>query len=285
MSRTYDPLVPVVYLVSGIPGAGKTTISRALAQRLGPRAVALEGDVLSFDFVILGVADPSDVEEWEEQMKLRRTHLALLAQSFADAGFNVVIDDVVVAKSALASYSALDPQPQLIVLAPSLETVRHRDANRDKQVFAMWSHLDEELRSNLAEDGTWIDSSDLTVDETVDAILAMNHASRASVFKHHGSTMREYLLRTERGEWPAVHRDRLADVLTPRGFDCAPVPGNGDYRFRLGDAEVSFSGEAEGWHLCIEGTLGQDDETHLLNVVQHQVEAEVSEICEWTQLG
>jgi cytidylate kinase len=175
-SPTYDPLVPTLYLVSGIPGAGKTSVSRALAQRLGPRAVHLEGDVLSFDFVVRGLADPSDVEEWERQMKLRRTNLALLAQSFADADFNVVIDDVVVAKTALASYATLDPNPRLIILAPSLRAVRHRDANRAKQVFEMWSHLDAQLRSDLAHDGTWIDSSDLTVDETVDAILGKNRA-------------------------------------------------------------------------------------------------------------
>ena len=97
--------------------------------------------------------------------------------------------------------------------------------------------------------------------------------------------MREYLIRTERGEWPIVRRDRLAEVLTPRGFECEPAPGSGDYPFRIGDAEVSFSGEVAGWHVCIEGTLGQDDETQLLNFVQRQVEAEVSEICEWTQIG
>ena len=38
--------------------------------------------------------------------------------------------------------------------------------------------------------------------------------------------MMEFLIRTRAGHgWPAVHRDRLADVLTPAGWDCPAVAG------------------------------------------------------------
>lgn len=162
----------LTYLVSGIPGAGKTTVSRALASRLGPQAVAIEGDVLSFDFVVRGLADPADAANWDPQMELRRRNICLLANSFADEGFHVVIDDVVVSRAALAAYDALSCPAQLVVLAPTLDVVSRRDAERHKQVFDMWNHLDAELRAELVGIGLWIDSSTLSVDETVDAILA-----------------------------------------------------------------------------------------------------------------
>ena len=134
--------------------------------------MVIEGDVLSFDFVVRGLADPADVGNWDHQMELRRRNICLLANSFESDGFDVVIDDVVVSRTALADYDALSSPAQLVVLAPSLDVARGRDAERHKQVFEMWNHLDAELRTELAGVGRWIDSSELSVDETVNAILA-----------------------------------------------------------------------------------------------------------------
>lgn len=127
---------------------------------------------MSFDFVVRGVAEPSDAANWDRQMELRRRNIRLLADSFGDDGFDVVIDDVVVNRVALATYDALSCPAQLVVLAPTLDVVRRRDAERHKQVFEMWNHLDLELRTELAGMGRWIDSSALSVEETVNAILA-----------------------------------------------------------------------------------------------------------------
>lgn len=58
------------------------------------------------------------------------------------------------------------------LLAPRLDIVRDRDAQRDEHFFEVWSHLDPLMRSSLAGVGLWIDSSDLTAKEAVDAIVA-----------------------------------------------------------------------------------------------------------------
>jgi hypothetical protein len=94
--------------------------------------------------------------------------------ALAEAGFVPVLDDVVVSAPVLEGYLAgLRSRPLLRVqLAPSLEVVRMRDGARDKSVFAMWSHLDAELRTGMTRVGLWLDTSAMTVSETVDEILA-----------------------------------------------------------------------------------------------------------------
>jgi chloramphenicol 3-O-phosphotransferase len=97
-----------------------------------------------------------------------------LADSFAEAGFVPVIDDVVISVSVLDGYTAgLHSRPLLFVqLAPSLDVIRGRDAGRHKQVFEMWSHLDATMRTEMKPYGLWLDTSMMTAAETVDEILA-----------------------------------------------------------------------------------------------------------------
>ena len=39
-------------------------------------------------------------------------------------------------------------------------------------VCEMWSHLDDQLRTGMSGTGLWLDTSTMTVAETVDEILA-----------------------------------------------------------------------------------------------------------------
>src|SRR5262249_35696086 len=163
------------FLISGVPAAGKTTFARALASRF-PRWAHIEGDLVGEQFIVNGLVPPQGPpqDEARAQLQLRRRNMCALADSFSEAGFVPVLDDVVVAVPVLEGYLAgLRSRPLLLVqLAPRLDVIRVRDSGRHKQVFEMWSHLDAQMRAAMTPDGLWLDTSTMTAAETVDEILA-----------------------------------------------------------------------------------------------------------------
>ena len=87
-----------IIVVSGIQGAGKTTIGRLLAGRF-TRGVHIEADALQRMIVSGGqwvseVGDPQG--EAARQLRLRLHNACLLARSFAEAGFTAVVDDIII---------------------------------------------------------------------------------------------------------------------------------------------------------------------------------------------
>ena len=162
------------WLITGIPGAGKSTMSRQLASRM-ERAVHIDGDRLQ-EWIVRGSVWPEKEpnEEADRQIRLNIKNQCLLARSFSDAGFVPVMDRVVVNKELLEMYQnyLAGYAVYLVVLAPTVEVALRRDAMRsEKTVAARWEHLDGEIREGLKDTGLWVDSSELSVDETVDRIL------------------------------------------------------------------------------------------------------------------
>lgn len=161
-----------IYIVSGIPGAGKTSVSHLLASRL-ERGVHIESDVLQ-EFIAAGWPDEKkEPDEWRRQLRLRTRNASLLADSFFEAGFTPVIDDVVIGTRLDDFRHDLRNRPILFVmLVPAPDVVKSRDSNRKgKHVFERWGHLDEYVRHQMPRVGLWIDTSGLTTEDTVAMIL------------------------------------------------------------------------------------------------------------------
>jgi len=162
------------FLITGIPGSGKTTVAQALARRY-PLAAHVDDDML-ISMIVSGNHPPTNEGDRESnrQILLRARNAALLIDSFAAAGVVPVFDDVVVRRAHLDYYRELvKTMPfHVVVLAPPLEAALRRDSQREKQVAGLWTHLDAVLRDELSGEGIWIDSTDLTTGQTVDAILS-----------------------------------------------------------------------------------------------------------------
>lgn len=123
--------MPII-VVTGIQGAGKSTVAEALAQRL-PLSVHLRGDVFRRMVVNgradMGAADPP--VEAVRQLRLRYRIAASVADQYADAGFTVVLQDIIIGNHLTEMMAAIRSRPlHVVVLAPRMEVVEARDRAR-----------------------------------------------------------------------------------------------------------------------------------------------------------
>lgn len=115
---------------------------------------------------------PELEDEAVRQLRLRLHNMCLLAHSFFDAWFTVVLDDIIVGERLTELRQDLaDVDLMFIMLAPSKEAVRERERQRGTELWPEWEWLTESIERTKPRLGLWLDSSTQTADETVDEIM------------------------------------------------------------------------------------------------------------------
>lgn len=166
--------MPSITLITGIMASGKSTVAQALAERLLP-GVHVRGDLFR-RMIVNGRADMSADSSPEalRQLELRYRLMVQVAGEYLDTGFHVACQDVILGGWLPHVVDMFgDVLVDVVVLCPSAEIVARRELERGKTGYTGFSveEMDREFRTTTPRIGRWIDTSDLTVEETVQRIL------------------------------------------------------------------------------------------------------------------
>ncbi|WP_155073550.1 phosphotransferase [Streptomyces taklimakanensis] len=115
------------------------------------------------------------------QLRLRYRLSASTADAYAEAGRTAVVQDVLLGEEPARYTTLVHTRPlYVVVLAPGPDAVAAREAGRAKKGYGAWTvrEPDRSLREETPRLGLWLDTSDRTPGETVDAILAALPAAR-----------------------------------------------------------------------------------------------------------
>lgn len=169
-----------VFLLSGPSSAGKSTVAELLAARFS-RGVHLEGDVYRRS-IVSGREDPAPDPSsgTQEQLLLRYRLAAAAADTYAEAGFAVVLEDVVAGPLLAECERLVRSRPlHVVVLMPRLEVVAARELARGGSAYERWplEKLYRLFENATPRVGLWLDTSEHTPEQTVDEILARTGGS------------------------------------------------------------------------------------------------------------
>ena len=163
-----------ILLITGLMASGKSTVAQRLSEKL-PCSVHLRGDIFR-RMIVNGREDMKEGAGIEavDQLRLRYRLTASAACMYWEAGFDVIVQDNYYGAMLPYMLSLLDGLPvNTVVLCPSVECIIKREKQRSKKGytgFAVQPLYDTFMRET-PRIGLWLDSTEMTIDETTDKII------------------------------------------------------------------------------------------------------------------
>ncbi|MBT6691592.1 AAA family ATPase [Candidatus Parcubacteria bacterium] len=124
-------MMDTLILVSGLPGAGKTTVAKKLAYRLGDQAIHFDIDDIKRGVVVDSVALENDIDPDEIRWVYYQEALNLTHRTFEEGVYNcVIMDEVFHSKELRTRISdwciCQGVQSQWVVVQCSYEVIERR---------------------------------------------------------------------------------------------------------------------------------------------------------------
>jgi GrpB-like predicted nucleotidyltransferase (UPF0157 family) len=116
------------------------------------------------------------------QLRLRYRLAAAAADSYVDAGFTVAWEDVIAGRWLGDCRTMIRSRPcHVVVLLPSPAAIAARESARHHKGYSAWTiqQLYDGFVSSTPRVGLWLDTTDLTPEETVEEILARTDSTRS----------------------------------------------------------------------------------------------------------
>lgn len=166
-----------VFIVTGVPGTGKTSLSRALMRQF-PFGLHLPVDDLR-EWVVSGIAHPVPefTPETQRQFDLARKSAGRTAEIYRRAGFAVTLDDVLGPADA-AAFDLSEPGTKILLWA-ELDAVLERNRLRQNKHFDPLTlepviralHASQDMKEFRRQGWHIIDTTHLTLEQVVEAVL------------------------------------------------------------------------------------------------------------------
>ena len=174
---------PPIFILTGAPASGKSSVSKALLKHF-PYGIHIPVDHLR-GMVVSGLSNPigSWDAETDRQFRLARDSAALIAQTYAQSGFAVVIDDVIFPNQIIKHYETalVTFEVHKALLRPSIAVSKARNRRREIEVDnqqleqiiePIYQHFATFNLEEMKKEGWCIlDTSQYSIEETVSEII------------------------------------------------------------------------------------------------------------------